>query len=134
MLIRTSPSNDMILTPLDTDAEWSPHLASNSQGSGLYDTGISQGLIGVPISPNPHPSSKASCSATTVQGPPVAIFDQASDWASGPMLSTRPDIASGLAEDGSQLWNQEDIDRILSSLQESLPDVGRLFDGSIGMF
>lgn len=36
--------------------------------------------------------------------------------------------------DDTQSWSQEDVDRILSSLQETLPDVGRLFDGSIGMF
>jgi len=124
----------MILTPVDTEAEWSSNLASHSQGTGLYDTGISQGLIGVPIGPDPQPPYKASQNATTIQGPPVAISDQASAWASVPMFPTRPDITSGLADDGSQLWNQEDIDRILSSLQESLPDVGRLFDGSIGMF
>ena len=124
----------MILTPLDTDADWPSNLASNSPGTGLYDTGINQGFVGVPIGPNPHPLSKASCNATTIKGLPVAISDQASDWSSGPMLPTRPDVASGLADDSSQLWNQEDIDRILSSLQESLPDVGRLFDGSIGMF
>lgn len=43
------------------------------------------------------------------------------------------DAAHGPNPDESQ-WTQEDIDRILSDLQESLPDVGRLFDGSIGMF
>lgn len=34
--------------------------------------------------------------------------------------------------DSDQLWRQDDIDRLLLDLQESLPDVGRLFDGSIG--
>jgi hypothetical protein len=34
----------------------------------------------------------------------------------------------------AQPWSQDDVDRILFSLQENLPDVGRLFDGSIGMF
>jgi hypothetical protein len=124
----------MILTSLETDAEWSSNLASNSHGARPYDTGVSQGLIGVAIGPNPQPMYEASCNAPTIQGPPVATSDPASDWASGPMLPISPDIASGLAQDGSQIWNQEDIDRILSSLQESLPDVGRLFDGSIGMF
>jgi hypothetical protein len=124
----------MILTSLETDAEWSSNLASSSHGARPYDTGVSQGLIGVPIDLNPQPMYEASYNAPTIHGPPVAISDAASDWASGPLSPISPDIASGLAQDGSQIWNQEDIDRILSSLQESLPDVGRLFDGSIGMF
>jgi hypothetical protein len=128
----------MILTSLDTDAEWSSNVASDSHGAGLYDTSVNESLIGLPIGPSPPPSFVASHSAPTIQGPPGAIAGQTRDWAYGPMLPIGPDIASGLAsglaEDGSQLWNQEDIDRILSSLQESLPDVGRLFDGSIGMF
>lgn len=124
----------MIVTSLDTDAEWSPHLASTSHSARPYDTGVSQGLIGFPIGPNSQPMSDSSYNTPTIPGPPVAIYDQASVWDSGPTLPIGPDIASRLAHDGSQLWNQEDIDRILSSLQESLPDVGRLFDGSIGMF
>jgi hypothetical protein len=45
------------------------------------------------------------------------------------------DIADRFAlteSDSDQLWRQDDIDRLLLDLQESLPDVGRLFDGSIG--
>lgn len=45
-----------------------------------------------------------------------------------------PHVSSRPSFDDSQSWSQEDVDRILSSLQETLPDVGRLFDGSIGMF
>jgi hypothetical protein len=121
----------MILTSLDTDAEWSSNLDLNGHGSGSYGTFSS---TGVPIDPRPPLTSVASYHAPTMQGTPGAIIDQARNWPSGPMLPISPDIATGLDQDGSQLWNQEDIDRILSSLQESLPDVGRLFDGSIGMF
>lgn len=124
----------MILTSLGADAEWSSDLASTSHGARPYDTGVSQGLIGVQIGSDPQPTSEALHDEPTIQNPPVAISGPASDWASDPMLPISPDIASGLAQDGSQIWNQEDIDRILFSLQESLPDVGRLFDGSIGMF
>jgi hypothetical protein len=122
----------MILTSLDTDAEWSSDLDLNGHESGSYGTGV--GLIGVPIDPRPPLTSVASYHAPTIQGTPGANIDQAQNWPSGPMLPISPELVSGLAQDGSQLWNQEDIDRILSSLQESLPDVGRLFDGSIGMF
>jgi hypothetical protein len=42
-------------------------------------------------------------------------------------------VDSGLTG-SAQLWQQDDIDRLLLDLQQSLPDVGRLFDGSIGQF
>ncbi|OWZ62946.1 hypothetical protein AYX15_04982 [Cryptococcus neoformans] len=34
----------------------------------------------------------------------------------------------------SPTWTQEDIDALLSNLHECVPDVGRLFDGSLGSF
>jgi len=124
----------MILTSLDTEAEWMPNLASTGQGMGSHHNGISQSFIGIASRPDPLPTSGAAYNTSIYQVPTSTFPDQASDWASGPMLPVGTNIMSGVAEEGSQLWNQEDIDRILSSLQESLPDVGRLFDGSIGMF
>ena len=124
----------MIFTSLDTEADWLPNLAFTGQGMSPHHDGISQSFIGIPIRPDPQTTSEAIYNASTYQGPASAFPDQTSDLASGPTLPIGTDITSSVAEDGSQCWNQEDIDRILSSLQESLPDVGRLFDGSIGMF
>lgn len=54
-------------------------------------------------------------------------------WFEKPMSPRLRDRSATMA--GNELsWNQDDIDRLLMDLQKSLPDVGRLFDGSIGRF
>jgi hypothetical protein len=45
-----------------------------------------------------------------------------------------PDLETSNGFDTGQSWTQDNLDRLLSGIQESFPDVGRLFDGSIGMF
>lgn len=60
------------------------------------------------------------------------VADQLSDW--GMRYNDNPSFDLSPSWNGGFGLSQEETNQLLTSLQESVPDVGRLFDGSIGTF
>lgn len=121
----------MLPASVDTKTEWSSHPASTSHGLAICNN---EGADIAPIGRTYATSSTALYNAPLLQVYQNTVSNQIADQSAKTTSATTQDLADGLGCDGNQPWSQEDVDRILSSLQESLPDVGRLFDGSIGMF
>jgi hypothetical protein len=118
-----------------TEADWQPQQAVHTHDLSPYDhnkieqynSRWSSGSALVPTVP---------ASEYHMANHPYHVHDipqQQTPQMSFP-IQTSPGFENGQAYESVQSWSEEDVDRILSSLQETLPDVGRLFDGSIGMF
>jgi len=108
------------------NTEWSPHGLSNNEV--LITNDDTDVLLGLT---SKHTLALSSATFDTATSTDIIGGAHSSIT---PLLDTGLELPDGRGYDNTQSWSQEDVDRILSSLQESLPDVGRLFDGSIGMF
>jgi hypothetical protein len=122
----------MIPSTLNTYAEWPLNLAPPNIEVRLYSHSVAEDPYGLDGGSHEHLSTTSS--RPTNHEPTNNAFGQPDNQLMTPQLAAHLDALDGQAHDTTHSWSQDDIDRILMNLQESLPDVGRLFDGSIGQF
>lgn len=122
----------MIPSTPNTYAEWPLKLTPPNPEVRLYSHSVAADPYG--LNGDSHECLSATSSHPTNHEPINNAFCQPENRLMTPQLAANLDASGGQAQDTTHSWSQDDIDRILMSLQESLPDVGRLFDGSIGQF